>query len=119
MHSLDRLSGELFTADAVGHWGDRDVRGPRMIAEQVRQAQQLFPGISTVLEVGPIAEGDLLAAQWVFTDTYAGGPPGAQAPVGAEVRCPGVDIFRIRGDRFCAYCPQGDNLSLMAQLKTV
>ncbi|WP_067963302.1 ester cyclase [Nocardiopsis trehalosi] len=116
---LDRIAADLFTDDAVGHWGDRDVHGPAAIADQVRRARRLFSDVRTVCDVGPVADGGLLAARWTFTGAYRGGIPGATAAPGTVVRYPGTDLFRLRGGRFCAYWPQGDNLALMLALGAV
>jgi hypothetical protein len=49
--------------------------------------------LAFVLEVGPIVEGDLVAARWIGTGATADGP----------MRFTGNDILRFAGDRFVEY----------------
>lgn len=116
---LEALAGQLFTDDAVGHWPDRTVRGPDEIAALVAQTHRMFTDIRTAIEVGPITEGDLVAARWTFTATYQGGIPQATARVGTAITYQGSDTFRLRAGRFCEYWPLGDTMALMIQLGAV
>ncbi|WP_017593096.1 ester cyclase [Nocardiopsis potens] len=114
---LDRIAGELFTDDAVGHWPGRDVHGPAGIAEQIRTTHAMFTRIGTSVRVGPVVGADgLIAAQWLFTADYAEGVPGATAAPGTRVRYPGADFLRVRDGRFAEYWVVGDTMALMAQL---
>ncbi|MGH3098014.1 MAG: ester cyclase [Streptosporangiales bacterium] len=111
------LAREIFAADAVAHWGaGKDVHGPEGIAEQVRMATQLFDDLEVTLDVGPIVDGDLVAARWTFSGSYRGGIPGASATPGTRVAYPGTDVVRARDGVFVEYWPQGANDELMHQL---
>lgn len=113
------LARQIFAADAVAHWAPgRDVHGPDDIAEQVRMSTRLFDDIEVTLEVGPIVDGDLVAARWAFGGSYRGGIPGVSAAPGTPVRYPGTDVVRARNGMFVEYWPQGANDELMRQLGT-
>ncbi|SCF17084.1 SnoaL-like polyketide cyclase [Micromonospora viridifaciens] len=119
---LDALAAELVTPDFVIHQARSDgasaeqVRGPAALTKLIRESCSLFRDVSTVIEVGPIVDGDLVAARWRFHGRYVGGMPGATAEPGTEVRFAGTDILRSSGDRFAEYWVVSEGLSLMAQL---
>lgn len=87
------VAGELVDADFVGHWPDREVRGPAELAEIIGETQGMFTELRFTLEVGPLVDGDLLAARWTGTGQTADGP----------MSFFGNDILRIDGDRFVEY----------------
>jgi predicted ester cyclase len=60
--------------------------------------------------------GDLVAARWAGRGRYRGGMPGAIAAAGTPVGFGGIDLLRVRGDRFAEYWVSSDGLALMAQL---
>ena len=66
--------------------------------------------LTFALEVGPIVEGDMLAARWSGRGTYAGGIPGTSAPAGTEVWFGGIDIMRIEDGRLAEYWVSSDGL---------
>ncbi|GAA3739424.1 putative ester cyclase [Spinactinospora alkalitolerans] len=113
---MDRLAGEVFTADAVAHWNGETVHGPAGVAERLRATTRMFADIRTEAEVGPIVDGDLVATRWSFTGALL---PAATAAPGTVIRFQGADTLRVRDGRFCEYWPQGDNLSCMLQLGAV
>jgi predicted ester cyclase len=82
----------------------------------VRQGHAPFSEIRFAIAVGPLLDGDLVAARWTSRGTYAGGIPGATAPAGTEVAFGGTDILRVEGERFAEYWVSSDGLELMAQL---
>ena len=110
---------EIFTADVVGHWPGHDVHGVRDLMDQVRQSHEMFSSISTTLDVGPVVDGDLLAARWTFRGDYRGGIPGATVPQGTRAVLVGHDLLRGDGDRFSEYWNMTDSLGLMKQLGVV
>ncbi|TCP57253.1 SnoaL-like polyketide cyclase [Tamaricihabitans halophyticus] len=110
------LIAELFAPDALGHWPSREINGADGIAEAVVQAVTMFDDVHVELVMGPIADGDLVAAQWYFNATYRGDFPGATAAAGTRISYRGADILRAEGDRFVEYWPHGDDLSFMKQL---
>lgn len=112
-------AAEILTANVVGHWPDHDVHGVRDIIDQVRRSHELFSDISTTLDVGPVLDGELLAARWTFRGNYQGGIPGATVPYGTRIVLVGHDLFRIEGDRFSEYWNMADGLGMMKQLGVV
>ena len=57
---IDRLVGE----DFVGHWPDRTVVGRGELTAAIEETHSMFEEIAFELEVGPVCEGDLVAARW-------------------------------------------------------
>ena len=99
---LDELWGgdletaaELVTDDFVGHWPQGEVRGPVELAAVVDQTHSLVAGLTFRLEVGPVAEGDLVAARWTGTGRTADGP----------TTFAGNDLLRVRDGRIAEYWP--------------
>ncbi|SNS18773.1 Predicted ester cyclase [Geodermatophilus pulveris] len=84
---------ELVAADFVGHWPDRDVRGPGELAALVARTRGMFTELTFELQVGPIVDGDLVAARW----TGRGVTPGGSTSFS------GNDILRVAGGRFVEY----------------
>jgi hypothetical protein len=87
------VATELVSGDFVGHWPDREVRGPEELQAIVDQTQKMFTDLKFVLEVGPFTEGDLVAARWVGTGATKDGPK----------RFTGNDILRVADGRFVEY----------------
>ncbi len=112
------VAGEIVAPGFVGHWPDLDVLGPAGVAEAVGQGRTPFQDISISLDVGPIADGDKVAAQWTFRGAYQGGLPGATVPAGTRVAFSGIDILRIdpASRKIVEYWVVSDALKLMAQL---
>jgi predicted ester cyclase len=92
------------------------VRGPQAGLEMVRMGRAPFSEVSFAIEVGPIVEGDMVAARWTGRARYAGGIPGATAPAGTEVTFGGIDIMRIENGRLAEYWVSSDGIALMQQL---
>lgn len=114
---VGQLAEELFTPNAIGHWGNgNEPVGPKSIAENVAETFKLFDDVSVSVVNGPIVDGDLVGARWAFSGRYLGGIPGARAAAGTRVHYTGMDLFRVERDRFAEYWPYGDNMSLMQQL---
>jgi len=65
------VAEELVTADFVVHQARADgtsseeLRGPEGVVRMVREGHAPFEGLSFEIEVGPVVEGDLVAARWV------------------------------------------------------
>jgi hypothetical protein len=74
--------------DGVGRLeADRPpAKGPPMSASDLRQLYREghapFDGPTFEIEVGPVVEGDLVAARWAGKGRYKGGMPGALGPAG-------------------------------------
>jgi predicted ester cyclase len=116
------VAGELVTDDFVIHQaradgaGSEELRGPAAVVQLVRDGHAPFEDLTFEIEVGPLVEGDLVAARWAGRGRYRGGLPGASAPAGTPVRFGGIDLLRARDGRFAEYWVSSDGLALMAQL---
>ncbi|GAA1527180.1 hypothetical protein GCM10009678_05930 [Actinomadura kijaniata] len=110
------VAKEIFTPGFVGRWPSLEVRGPQGVVEQIRRSHGFFADIENTLDVGPIVDGDLVAARWTFHGTYRDGIPGATAAPGTRVAFSGQDIFRVEGDRFAEYWVVSDALGMMRAL---
>ena len=65
------------------------------------------------MALGPIVQDGLLAALWSAQGIYAGGVPGATAPVGTPVKFNGHDFLRFDKSRFVEYWGGADDAELM------
>jgi predicted ester cyclase len=116
------VAAELVTDDFVIHQaradgaGSDERRGPEAVVQLVRDGHAPFDGLTFEIEVGPVVEGDLVAARWAGRGRYRGGMPGATAAAGTPVAFGGIDLLRARGDRFAEYWVSSDGLALMGQL---
>jgi ketosteroid isomerase-like protein len=116
------VATELVTDDFVIHQaradgaGPDERRGPKALVQLVRDGHAPFDGLTFEIEVGPVVEGDLVAAGWAGRGRYRGGMPGATAAAGTPVAFGGIDLLRARGDRFAEYWVSSDGLALMGQL---
>ena len=117
------LAEELVTTDFLIHQarsqpGESEAqRGPAALREMVEMGRGPFEDLRLEIQVGPIAEGDTVAARWVGRGRYAGGIPGASAPAGTAVEFGGIDLLRADDSgRFAEYWVSSDGLALMAQL---
>jgi predicted ester cyclase len=73
--------------------------------------------VTFVVEVGPVAEGDLVAARWIGHGSYKGGMRGATAPAGTRVSFSGHDLLRVEDGRFAEYWVISEAEQLLAQLQ--
>ena len=116
------VATELVTDDFVIHQaradgaGSDERRGPEAVVQLVRDGHAPFDGLTFEIEVGPVVEGDLVAARWAGRGRYRGGMPVATAAAGTPVAFGGIDLLRARGDRFAEYWVSSDGLALMGQL---
>ncbi|WP_084963256.1 ester cyclase [Thermoactinospora rubra] len=101
------LAGELVTPDFTGHWPRLDVHGPDELAAIVRQGHAPFTDVSVTLDVGPIVDGDLVAARWTFSGTRDG----------RRVAFSGHDIVRVSDGKIAEYWVVSDTEGLAAQLE--
>lgn len=115
---LDERAATLAAADMVVHNGRHTMheRGPAALATIVRQARDLFTEARVSLDVGPVVDGDLVAARWSFVGRCAGGIPGANAPEGTEATLVGADTMRVTEGRIQEYWALSDRADLMSQL---
>ena len=87
------VAGELVSADFVGHWPDRDVHGPAELQAIVDQTHTMFSELEFTIEIGPLVDGDFVAARWIGTGATGDGP----------ARFTGNDILRFADGRFVEY----------------
>lgn len=114
---LEARAAELFTEDSVIHQaGAEYARGPAGPVDLIRQGRAPFQDIELRIEVGPLVDGDLVAARWTFSGAYAGGIPGVSAPEGTHVTFGGIDIMRAEDGKFAEYWVSSDGMDLMRQL---
>jgi predicted ester cyclase len=121
-HGDESAAHEILAADFVVHQarsqpGESEaIRGPQAGVELMRMGRAPFSELTFEIEVGPIVEGDMLAARWIGRGAYAGGMPGATAPAGTNVTFGGIDLMRIEDGRVAEYWVSSDGLALMQQL---
>jgi predicted SnoaL-like aldol condensation-catalyzing enzyme len=87
------LAREIVAEDFSGHWPEREVDGRDALVELIRETRDQFSELRFELEVGPIAEGDLVAARWTGQGRSAAG----------TARFLGNDVLRVRDGRFVEY----------------
>lgn len=113
------MAEEIVNSQFVGHWPAEDVNGPQELVEMVQRGRQPFNDLTFEIEIGPIVEGDLVAARWVGRGAYAGGIPGASASAGEQVTFRGSDFVRVQSGRIVEYWVSSDGLHLMSQLGVI
>ena len=115
---LDDRAADLADDDLVVHNGRHvlDVRGPQALARVVRSARGFYDDTHVTLDVGPVVDGELVAARWTFTGSYAGGLPGATAPTGTHVTLVGMDVMRVVDGRIVEYWALSVAADMMDQL---
>ncbi|MEW5813493.1 MAG: nuclear transport factor 2 family protein [Actinomycetota bacterium] len=84
---------ELVSADFVGHWPTRDVHGPEELQAIVDDTRKQLRELMFVIDVGPIVDGDLVAARWISTGAARSGP----------ARFTGNDILRLADGKIVEY----------------
>jgi hypothetical protein len=87
------VAAEVVSADFVGHWSDRDVHGPAELQAIVDETHTMFSELEFTIEIGPLVDGDLVAARWKGTGATDDGP----------TRFTGNDILRFADGRFVEY----------------
>jgi predicted SnoaL-like aldol condensation-catalyzing enzyme len=87
------VAADVVSDDFVGHWPDRDVHGPTELQAIIEQTRAMFTKVEFTITLGPIAEGDLVAARWVGAGTTSEG----------QQRFTGNDILRFADGRFVEY----------------
>lgn len=110
------LADELMSPDCPIHQPPNSFLGSDGLRQMVEMGRAPFEDPVFAVEVGPIVEGDRLAARWTMTGRYRGGIPGATAPAGTEVTFGGIDIWRVEDGKIVEYWVSSDGLHFMAQL---
>lgn len=89
----ERIAADLVSPDFVGHWPTRDIHGPAELQAMVDETRAALKELLFVVEVGPIIDGDLVAARWIATGATSAGP----------ARYTGNDLLRIANGRIVEY----------------
>ncbi|UXA14337.1 ester cyclase [Mycobacterium sp. SMC-8] len=89
----ESIAAELVSPDFVGHWPTRDVHGPDELQAMVDETRAALKELLFVVEVGPITDGDLVAARWIATGSGRDGP----------ARFTGNDLLRVANGRIVEY----------------
>jgi predicted SnoaL-like aldol condensation-catalyzing enzyme len=87
------VAEEILAPDFTGHWPDREVEGREALVELIRDTHAMFSSLEFRLELGPIQDGDLVAARWTGTGRTNDG----------EMPLLGNDILRVADERFAEY----------------
>ncbi|MFF5977215.1 ester cyclase [Streptomyces olindensis] len=95
------------------------VTGSARLLPEIEQTMAAFGDIDITVDVGPIVQGDLVAARWTMRARYTGGLDGATAPVGTAIAFSGHDILRVSGGRFVEYWTCTDVLDGLTQLGAI
>jgi hypothetical protein len=88
-----KVAAEIVTADFVGHWPDRQVRGPEELEAIIAETRNMLADLVFEIELGPLVDGDMVAGRWVGKGRTGDGP----------MTFTGNDILRVDGDRFAEY----------------
>ena len=113
------IADQVVTPDFVGSWPGQPglVHGPQELADMIAMSRDFFLDLTFAVEVGPMADGDLVAARWIGRGSYKGGMQGATAPAGTPVSFSGHDVLRVEGGRFAEYWVISEAEHLLAQLQ--
>lgn len=65
---------DLVAEEFVGHWPGGQVRGPDELVAVVEQTRAMVPDLELTLELGPLVDGDLVAARWTGRGRTEQGP---------------------------------------------
>ncbi len=89
------VAEEICASDFVGHWPHEPakVRGPHALAAVVDETRAYFDQLDFIAELGPVVQGDLVAARW----------RGRGSIKGSSVSLAGHDFLRVRDGRFSEY----------------
>jgi hypothetical protein len=68
------IAGQIVTEDFVGHWPERDVRGPAELQQIVEETRNMMAHLSFAIEIGPLRDGDFVAGRCVGTGRGPDGP---------------------------------------------
>jgi ketosteroid isomerase-like protein len=93
------VADQLLTEDFTGHWPDREVEGRQALVDLIRETRAMFEALTFRIELGPVVDGDLVAARWTGT---------GRTPDGASMALLGHDLLRVRDGRFAEYWVASD-----------
>jgi predicted SnoaL-like aldol condensation-catalyzing enzyme len=92
-HGEYDVAREILADEFTGHWPDREVEGRDALVELIRETRGMFDELTFELELGPLVDGDLVAARWTGVGRTADG----------DMPLLGHDILRVRDGRVVEY----------------
>lgn len=107
---------EIVTADFVGNWPERQIHGADELAEWISTGGSFFTDLEATITQGPVVDGDLLAARWLMSGTYAGGLDQCTAPVGTTIAVHHTDFLRFKDGRFTECWAGSDQVDGLKQI---
>ena len=85
----------LIAVDAVGHWPEGDVVGPRGFAQAIAQTIDAFDSVEFDVQAGPLSGDGVVAARWLV-----------RCRMGDETMVfAGHDFLRVEGGMIAEYWP--------------
>lgn len=93
------------------------IGGPHGLVGWISQIRAAVPDLTFEIQVGPIEQDSHVALRWCAEGSYAGGYPGALAPVGTPVAFTGTDLLRVHDGRLVEYWVNSDIHHLLMQLQ--
>ena len=90
----DEAASDVLADDVVAHWPDRDVQGREQLVALIAGTRAMFEELTFELQVGPLVDGDLVAARWSGAGRTAEGEESAFL---------GHDVLRLRDGRIAEY----------------
>src|SRR4051812_29944478 len=85
-HGDEAVADVLIAEDFAGHWPDRSVAGRAELVAVIRETRGMFSELSFQIELGPLCDGDMVAARWSGEGVDA---------TGDAVRFLGHDLLRV------------------------
>jgi len=119
-HDIDGFAA-LFSDSYVNHQLSAAAPPPQGVSDKhasvafFRARLAGMPDLKVAIEA-MVAEGDHVAASFVYTGTHGGTWFGV-APTGRALRFTSCDIFRVDGGRIAEHWGMGDIAGVMAQLR--
>ena len=113
--AADRCVSADFTVHVATMDGST-IQGRDDLVEWIKQSRTPYSSLVFAVEVGPITDASHIVVRWLATGAYAGGFPGATAPVGTAISFTGTDILRVEHDQLVEYWLNSDIQVLFAQL---
>lgn len=87
------VATDLVRDEFVGHWPDREVRGPAELEAIIAETRNMFGSLTFAIEIGPLVDGDLMAGRWIGRGVTADG----------DLSFTANDIHRVSGERVVEY----------------
>jgi predicted ester cyclase len=112
-HDVSPLKEHLWTAETVGRFPDRTVRGPDEMGTYLEGQFAALTGWH--MDVVAVAgEGDDVFVRWHLTGTHTG-PMFGVAPTGKPIAVDGVDYFVLRDSKVASVFVATDGMEIARQ----